>query len=84
MSELPKYIQDGLVRHKVLLDGLTTRVAEELDRRAAEIERLRRALERIEGIHRRNFGHQTEKLADIGPIARDALNFKEARSDDRN
>ena len=31
------------------------------------------ALERVAGIHRRNFGRQTEKLADIGPIAEDGL-----------
>lgn len=38
-----------------------------------ENRRLREAMRTIATIHERNYGRQYEKLADIGPIARAAL-----------
>lgn len=59
-----------------LREAYTTEVEALRNTLLADVVRLREALVRIERHARVNFGHQNEKLADIAPMARSALNHK--------
>lgn len=56
--------------------SLCWRAADEITRLTARVAELEGGIKKALDVHKRNFGHQTEKLADIAPILRDALEPK--------
>lgn len=58
-------IKDAAVDHR--------EAADRIDSDTALIGELVESLEKVDRIYRANWGRQTEKLADIGPIVADAL-----------